>query len=80
MEELDARERSFGQPFHKIAGVVEVQADVFQSRAVDGGQRFGHPVYKRFDTNEASHRLRCCLRDQILAAAKADLELNFRNR
>ena len=80
MNELDAGERSIGKPFHQPVGLVEMQADILQSGVVDGGQRFGHAVDERFDADEAVCRPRCGLSDQILAAAEADLELNFRNR
>ena len=43
-------------------------------RAVDRGQRLRHAVDERLDADEAGRRIALGLRDQVLAAAEADLE------
>ena len=51
-----------------------VQADVCEACALDRCQRFGHAVDKRLDADESGVRMSLGLGDQMLAAAKADLE------
>jgi hypothetical protein len=57
-----------------------MQPDILQLAAFDGRKRLGHAVDERLDADEAGARPRLRLRDQIFAAAKADLELNVVDR
>ena len=69
-----------GSHASQVHGVIEMQPDVLQLAAVDGRERLGHAVDERLDADEAGARPLLRLRDQIFAAAEADLELDVIDR
>ena len=73
MNEVNARERARrgpGQQFRRIAGE---QADVADILCLDLGQDLRHPVDIGLAADEAHVRKGLRFRDQMLAAAEADL-------
>src|ERR1700730_2103156 len=80
VNQIDARQRILRQPRQQVHGVIEMQPDVLQLAAFDGRKRFGHAVDERLDAEEAGTRPRLRLRNQIFAAAEADLELDVVDR
>ena len=57
-----------------------MQADIFQAAPLDQRQQAGHAVNEGFASDEAHVGLERGRLDQMLAAAKADLEPCFANR
>ena len=80
IDEIDARERTGRQPGEHIDRVAVMQPDVGELARRDRGQRLGHAVDERLDADEAGARMLLGLRDQVLAAAEADLEADVVDR
>ncbi len=57
-----------------MRGVAGRQTDVLEPVLLDRGKRLGHAIDERLAADEAGARICQCLRDQMLAAAKADFQ------
>ena len=74
IEQIDARERSRGQPVEQLAGVAEMQSDIAERIVLDGRQRLADGIDETVAADEAAARVGLRLRDQMLGAAEADFE------
>jgi hypothetical protein len=77
IEDENPRQRPRRQRFDQRACVAGPQADIVEPLFLDAGQRLGDAVDERLAADEADITMRPGLRQQMLAAAKADLEPDF---
>jgi hypothetical protein len=78
-EQEHAAKRSLRQPVQEAGGVIRVKAEVCEALRFDRGERLRHPVDEGLAADEADVRVLRRRSDQMLAAAKADLEPNVRD-
>jgi hypothetical protein len=71
IEQIEARKARIRQPCHDLGCIAVMQADVGERAIVNGGQRLGHAVDERLDTDEAGARMAFGFRHQMFAAAEA---------
>jgi len=74
IQQIDARERMRRQPGEQLDCIAVMQANVGEAEFIDRDQRLGHAVDEWLAADEAGARMRLRLRDQVLGAAKANLE------
>ena len=71
------RQAGVRQAFYQRAGVARPQPDIVEPRLFNSGKRLGDPIDERLAADEADVAMGAGLRQQMFAAAKADLEPDF---
>jgi hypothetical protein len=72
-----ARQAGVRQAFDQRAGVARPQPDIVERRFLNPGKRLGDPIDERLAADKADIAMGAGLRQQVFAAAKADLEPDF---
>ena len=80
IKQIDPGNAGVRQAVNDVDGVAAMQADVFQAAPLDQRQQARHAVNEGFASDETHVGLEGGRLDQMLAAAKADLEPCFANR
>ena len=80
MDQIDPRQRCRRRPRQQLGGVAGKQPDVANAAGLDLRQDLGHAVDVGLAADEAGLGMSLGLRDQMLAAAEPDLELDLVDR